>query len=96
MGKVTRKRHTAEFKARVALDAIKGEQTLTGGKCYQLQVVYVPIVVQLVCNRSGCDARRLAALISCCRMFISSIIPAAACRCAISCRCSALRLASNC
>ena len=28
MGKVTRKRHSAEFKARVALDAIKGEQTL--------------------------------------------------------------------
>jgi len=28
MGKVTRKRHTAEFKARVALEAIKGEQTL--------------------------------------------------------------------
>ena len=29
MGKVTRKRHSAEFKARVALEAIKGEQTLT-------------------------------------------------------------------
>ena len=28
MGKVTRKQHTAEFKARVALEAIKGEQTL--------------------------------------------------------------------
>ena len=28
MGKVTRKRHSAEFKARVALEAIKGEQTL--------------------------------------------------------------------
>jgi transposase len=28
MGRVTRKRHTAEFKARVALEAIKGEQTL--------------------------------------------------------------------
>jgi len=28
MGKVMRKRHTAEFKARVALEAIKGEQTL--------------------------------------------------------------------
>ena len=28
MGKITRKRHTAEFKARVALEAIKGEQTL--------------------------------------------------------------------
>ena len=28
MGKVTRKRHTAEFKARVALEAIKSEQTL--------------------------------------------------------------------
>ena len=28
MGKVTRKRHTAEFKARVAVEAIKGEQTL--------------------------------------------------------------------
>jgi transposase len=28
MGKVTRKRHTAEFKARVALEAIKGEHTL--------------------------------------------------------------------
>ena len=28
MGKVTRKRHTTEFKARVALEAIKGEQTL--------------------------------------------------------------------
>ena len=28
MGKVTRTRHSAEFKARVALDAIKGEQTL--------------------------------------------------------------------
>ena len=34
MGKATRKRHTAEFKVRVALDAIKGEQTLaeTGAK----------------------------------------------------------------
>jgi len=28
MSKVTRKRHSAEFKARVALEAIKGEQTL--------------------------------------------------------------------
>ena len=28
MGKVTRNRHGAEFKARVALEAIKGEQTL--------------------------------------------------------------------
>ena len=28
MGKVTRKRYTAAFKAKVALDAIKGEQTL--------------------------------------------------------------------
>jgi transposase len=28
VGKVTRKRHSAEFKARVALEAIKGEQTL--------------------------------------------------------------------
>ena len=28
MGKVTRKRHTPEFKARVALEAMKGEQTL--------------------------------------------------------------------
>jgi transposase len=28
MGKVTCKRHTAEFKARVALEAIKGELTL--------------------------------------------------------------------
>lgn len=28
MGKVTRKRHTAKFRARVALEAIKGEQTL--------------------------------------------------------------------
>jgi transposase len=28
IGKVTRKRHAAEFKARVALEAIKGEQTL--------------------------------------------------------------------
>lgn len=28
MGKVTRKRHTAEFKAHVGLEAIKGEQTL--------------------------------------------------------------------
>jgi transposase len=28
MGKVTRQRHSAEFKARVALEAIKGEQTL--------------------------------------------------------------------
>jgi transposase len=28
MDKVTYKRHTAEFKARVALEAIKGEQTL--------------------------------------------------------------------
>lgn len=28
MGKVTRKRHSAEFKARVALEAIKGEHTL--------------------------------------------------------------------
>ena len=28
MGKVSRKRHSAEFKARVALDAIRGEQTL--------------------------------------------------------------------
>ena len=28
MGKVTRKRYSAEFKARVALEAIKGEQTL--------------------------------------------------------------------
>jgi transposase len=28
MGKVTRKRHSAEFKARVGLEAIRGEQTL--------------------------------------------------------------------
>ena len=28
MGKVTSKRHTPEFKARVALKAMKGEQTL--------------------------------------------------------------------
>ena len=28
MGKVTRKRHNPEFKAKVALDAMKGEQTL--------------------------------------------------------------------
>ena len=28
MGKVTRKRHSAEFKAKVALESIKGEQTL--------------------------------------------------------------------
>ena len=28
MGKVTRKRYGAEFKARVALEAIRGEQTL--------------------------------------------------------------------
>ena len=28
MGKVTRKRHSAEFKAKVALEAMKGEQTL--------------------------------------------------------------------
>lgn len=28
MGKVTRKRHSADFKARVALEAIKGEHTL--------------------------------------------------------------------
>jgi transposase len=34
MGKVTRKRYSSEFKARVALEAIKGEQTLAelGGK----------------------------------------------------------------
>ena len=29
MGKVTRKRYTADFKAKVALEAIKGEHTLT-------------------------------------------------------------------
>ena len=28
MGKVTRKRYTAEFKAKVALEAIKGDLTL--------------------------------------------------------------------
>jgi len=28
MDKVTRKRHTPEFKARVALEAMKGEQTV--------------------------------------------------------------------
>jgi transposase len=28
MGKVTRKRYSADFKAKVALEAIKGEQTL--------------------------------------------------------------------
>lgn len=28
MGKVSRKRHSAEFKARVALEAIRGERTL--------------------------------------------------------------------
>ncbi len=28
MGKVTRKRYSADFKSKVALDAIKGEQTL--------------------------------------------------------------------
>jgi transposase len=28
MGKVTRKRYSAEFKSKVALEAIKGEQTL--------------------------------------------------------------------
>lgn len=34
MGKVTRKRYSADFKAKVALEAIKGEQTLAelGGK----------------------------------------------------------------
>ena len=34
MGKVTRKRHSAEFKAKVALEAMKGEQTLirSGGQ----------------------------------------------------------------
>ncbi len=30
MGKVTRKRYKAEFKAKVALEAIKGELTLAG------------------------------------------------------------------
>jgi transposase len=29
MGKVTRKRYSADFKAKVALEAIKGEQTLS-------------------------------------------------------------------
>lgn len=29
MGKVTRKRYTPDFKAKVALEAIKGDQTLT-------------------------------------------------------------------
>ncbi len=29
MGKATRKRHSAEFKARVALEAIEGERTLS-------------------------------------------------------------------
>jgi len=29
MGKVTRKRYSAEFKSKVALEAIKGEQTLS-------------------------------------------------------------------
>ena len=29
MGKVTRKRYTADFKAKVALEAIRGEQTLS-------------------------------------------------------------------
>ncbi|GAJ30484.1 transposase [Acidomonas methanolica] len=29
MGKVTRKRYSAEFKSRVALEAIRGEQTLS-------------------------------------------------------------------
>jgi len=29
MGKVTRKRYTSDFKAKVALEAIKGEHTLT-------------------------------------------------------------------
>jgi transposase len=33
MGKVTRKRHTAEFKARVALQAIKGRAENGGDRC---------------------------------------------------------------
>ncbi len=30
MGKITRKRHTVEFKAKVVLEAMRGEQTLAG------------------------------------------------------------------
>ena len=54
MGKVSRKRHSAEFKARVALEAIRGEQTLAEiGARHNVHLTMVRQCNLLGISRSG-------------------------------------------